>query len=341
MLDIDSKTVISSKIFNDLNLSFPDQTGFKYNKKNNTFYICGNISKENRQTIYEYTLDNPNKLRETENISDIKISSPIICPDNENFYFIGDSSYTQNSIMRYNTTTDKLSVIFKDKPQGFYSSLKFINNTNLICFNYKENTLDKENEEFSFIGVLQEDTIKNIQKLPFDDLSTDGKRNYSFILNENGSSLICTTHDYYRKNSMDYTFSKFSIYKIDNIKTVLRTDNAIVFTAIQFLGTPYLWGGTTPEKGFDTSGFVKYVYKQCGVKLSRTTFTQIHEGVEVSRDKLKAGDLVFFGTYAAPHHVGIYIGNNHYIHAPRTGDVVKISPLSSRKDFLTARRILK
>ncbi|MCM1990361.1 C40 family peptidase [Oceanirhabdus seepicola] len=243
--------------------------------------------------------------------------------------------------MRYNTTNDKLSVIFKDKPEGYYSSLKFINNTNLICFNYKENTLDKENEEFSFIGVLQEDTIKNIQKLPFDDLSTDGKRNYSFILNENGSSLIRTTHDYYRKNSMDYTFSKFYIYKIDNIKTVLRTDNAIIFTAIQFLGTPYFWGGNTPETGFDTSGLVQYVYKQNGITLGRTTYQQIDQGIHVSKDNLKTGDLIFFGTSKDPHHVGIYVGNNHFIHAPRTGDVVKISSLSSRKDFLTARRILK
>ena len=115
------------------------------------------------------------------------------------------------------------------------------------------------------------------------------------------------------------------------------SSNAIVAYASNFLGTPYAWGGNGPST-FDCSGFVKYVYAHFGVSLSRTTTTQINEGSYVPRSNLQAGDLIFFGEPSNPHHVGIYVGNNSYIHAPNTGDVVKISALT-RSDYLTARRV--
>lgn len=114
--------------------------------------------------------------------------------------------------------------------------------------------------------------------------------------------------------------------------------SSVVAYAQNFLGVPYLWGGTTPN-GFDCSGYMQYVYAHFGVSIGRTTYNQIHNGVEVSRSELQPGDLVLFGTWNDPHHVGMYIGGNQYIHAPRTGDVIKISPLT-RSDYLTARRIL-
>lgn len=116
------------------------------------------------------------------------------------------------------------------------------------------------------------------------------------------------------------------------------SDSSVVAYASNFLGTPYVWGGTSPKPGFDCSGFTQYVYKHFGISIGRTTYDQIKDGVQVSRDQLQPGDLVFFGTWGNPHHMGIYVGNGSYIHAPRTGDVVKISPLN-RKDYLTARRV--
>ncbi|APC39013.1 C40 family peptidase [Clostridium estertheticum] len=115
------------------------------------------------------------------------------------------------------------------------------------------------------------------------------------------------------------------------------SQGAIVAYASNFLGTPYLWGGTTPS-GFDCSGFTQYVYAHFGISVGRTTFDQINDGVEVSRDNLQPGDLVFFGSFANPHHMGMYIGDNNYIHAPHTGDVIKISALG-RNDYVTARRV--
>ncbi|MBU3113140.1 C40 family peptidase [Clostridium lacusfryxellense] len=115
------------------------------------------------------------------------------------------------------------------------------------------------------------------------------------------------------------------------------SSNAIVAYASNFLGTPYVWGAAGPTN-FDCSGFMQYVYRHFGVSLSRTTFTQINEGSYVPRENLQAGDLIFFGSSSNPHHVGMYVGNNSYIHAPRTGDVIKVSALT-RGDYLTARRI--
>ena len=103
-----------------------------------------------------------------------------------------------------------------------------------------------------------------------------------------------------------------------------------------FLGTPYEWGAEGPNT-FDCSGFVQYVYAHFGVSTGRTTYDQIERGEYVSRENLQPGDLVFFGS-GSPHHVGIYVGNDSYIHAPHTGDVVKISPLT-RSDYLSARRV--
>jgi peptidoglycan hydrolase CwlO-like protein len=114
------------------------------------------------------------------------------------------------------------------------------------------------------------------------------------------------------------------------------SSNSIVAYASNFLGTPYVWGATGPNS-FDCSGFTKYVYAHFGISLSRTTYTQINEGSYISRNNLEPGDLVFFGS-GSPHHVGIYVGNDSYIHAPRTGDVVKVSQLT-RRDYLSARRI--
>ena len=95
--------------------------------------------------------------------------------------------------------------------------------------------------------------------------------------------------------------------------------------AQQYLGVPYVWGGASPS-GFDCSGLVVYVYGRLGVSLPHYTVSLWNSGAHVSRDQLAPGDLVFF--YSLDH-VGIYMGGGLFIHAPHTGDVVKISSLNS------------
>lgn len=116
---------------------------------------------------------------------------------------------------------------------------------------------------------------------------------------------------------------------------------AIVDEAMKYLGVPYVWGGTTPS-GFDCSGLVQYVCRSLGIDVTRTTYTQINDGVAVTRSELAPGDLVFFASNGDVHHVGIYIGNDEFIHAPRTGDVVKISSLNESyysNEYYGARRV--
>lgn len=114
--------------------------------------------------------------------------------------------------------------------------------------------------------------------------------------------------------------------------------SGVVGLVKQYLGTPYVWGGTTP-KGFDCSGLLQYVWAKKGVTIPRTTYSQVKAGTQVPVNKIAPGDAVFFGSHDSPHHVGMYIGHGQFIHAPHTGDVVKISNLSDYMgEFAQARR---
>lgn len=117
-------------------------------------------------------------------------------------------------------------------------------------------------------------------------------------------------------------------------QTYTGSANSIVNFAYQFIGTPYVYGATGPS-AFDCSGFTSYVFRNAaGIEISRTTYSQVGVGQEVSYGELQPGDLVF--TYGLDH-VGIYVGNGQYIHAPYPGESVKVSPITS---FYTARRVI-
>lgn len=119
----------------------------------------------------------------------------------------------------------------------------------------------------------------------------------------------------------------------------------IVNKAKTALGTRYEWGGDSLTKGIDCSGLVQQVYGSFGIQLPRVTYDQINSGANVQIGNLTPGDLVFFDTDKAmkgPDHVGIYIGNGQFIHAPHTGDVVKVSSLTDSyyaNRFMGGRRI--
>jgi cell wall-associated NlpC family hydrolase len=112
----------------------------------------------------------------------------------------------------------------------------------------------------------------------------------------------------------------------------------VVGIAMQYLGTPYVWGGMSPA-GFDCSGLIAYAYAQVGVSLPHHAASQFNQGVPVGRGELQPGDLVFFDGLG---HAGIYIGGDQFVHSPHTGDVVKISSLNDSwyaATWVGARRI--
>jgi len=111
----------------------------------------------------------------------------------------------------------------------------------------------------------------------------------------------------------------------------------VVGIAMRYLGTPYVWGGASPS-GFDCSGLVMYVFGQIGMSLPHSTYAQYGMGTAVSQSELQPGDLVFFDGLG---HVGIYVGGGSFIHAPHTGDVVKISSMTGwyASSYVGARRL--
>ena len=103
----------------------------------------------------------------------------------------------------------------------------------------------------------------------------------------------------------------------------------IINTAKSYMGVPYVWGGSTPD-GFDCSGFIQYVFDKNGISLPRVTADQYKAGTSISKSDLIPGDLIFFETYkAGPSHVGIYLGNNQFIHASSGKGEVTISNYTS------------
>jgi NlpC/P60 family protein len=121
--------------------------------------------------------------------------------------------------------------------------------------------------------------------------------------------------------------------------------SALADYAKQFVGTPYVWGGNDLRKGVDCSGLVTQVFAKFGIQLPRTTYNMIGTGKGVKMNELQVGDLIFFDTdnsSGGPDHVGIYLGDGKFIHAPRPGKGVEIADLKSgyyQDTFMGGRRV--
>ncbi|MEO4047288.1 C40 family peptidase [Pseudomonas sp. CAU 1711] len=121
----------------------------------------------------------------------------------------------------------------------------------------------------------------------------------------------------------------------------------VLISAIGLVGTPYRYGGNTPDSGFDCSGLIGYVYRNsAGIALPRSTREMILiRAPSVNRDQLQSGDLVFFATDGGGKvsHAGIYVGEGRFVHAPSSGGTVRLDHLSQaywQKTFLTGKRVL-
>lgn len=165
----------------------------------------------------------------------------------------------------------------------------------------------------------------------------------------NNITLYGALNGYYKikyNNNLGYiaksyvsTATPSAVATIPLVSSTASQISTLMSSANKLLGIRYTYGGATLSTGFDCSGFVQYIYKTIGVTLSRTTYTQVEEGSAVSINDLKVGDLLFFIDNS---HEGVYIGNNKFIQAQKTGTVVHTTDLSGywRTSFVTGRRIL-
>lgn len=124
-----------------------------------------------------------------------------------------------------------------------------------------------------------------------------------------------------------------------------NTAQDVLFLALSLVGTPYRYGGNTPQGGFDCSGLIGYVFRQAAaLQLPRTTGElQSARGRDVRRNALASGDLVFFGARGRVDHAGIYVGEGRFVHAPSSGGTVRLDALDGhywRDSYLGAKRLL-
>lgn len=192
----------------------------------------------------------------------------------------------------------------------------------------------------------------NVQKF-IDKLASKGLDPYYF--KDDNNIYKVRFGNFYTQEGAKYTAEKlkeegiieeYIIVSPDNYKNIKNYDEdireQIVKTALNYLGTPYIRGGNS-EDGFDCSGFVQTVFRMNGIELPRSSIEQYKKGDPI-KDNLKRGDLVFFKINGrSVSHVGIYVGDGKFIHAPRINQKVRIEPLDLpyyQKRYVGARTYL-
>jgi len=208
-------------------------------------------------------------------------------------------------------------------------SISAITSANLFAATLTTNTYTvKSGDTLSVIAQEHGESLNNLMK-------ANNKRNHFIFVGQILNVSINSNPNIHQivRNKGDATVAdQVALDKIRNAAAL--SSNSVLAYASNFLGIPYVWGGTSPL-GFDCSGFTQYVFLHFGVNLPRVSEDQQNVGTLVSRANLQPGDLVFFGTPA--HHVGIYVGNGKMINAPHTGSVIRIQTLNS--DFTYGRRV--
>ena len=200
--------------------------------------------------------------------------------------------------------------------------LDAINNLNSI---YK---ICKNDAELIEEAKEAKETLENIKVKILDDKKqleedTEYVKEELSKLEEEKAKLI----KYIEENSELLNVTNGTIVPIELPDGISELTANLINTAQRYLGVPYLWGGTTPS-GFDCSGLMQYVFAKENISIPRTSQEQQKASEPIDINDVEPGDLVFNKESGATH-VGMYIGNGLYIHAPHTGDVVKISTLST------------
>lgn len=192
----------------------------------------------------------------------------------------------------------------------------------------QESPIIEESQEFNeTINSLKQALVERQQKIEQDKADEQARREAELEAQNNdiGTGAVIPTDS--QGNVLPPV-----IGNISNLVSLSSMDRSYSSEAVQKLidaaktqiGVPYVWGGTSPGVGLDCSGFTQWSYKQVGVNLPRTTYDQINAGTPIyNQSDLQVGDLIF----PSVGHVGLYLGDGQMIHAPQSGDVVKIAPV--------------
>lgn len=211
----------------------------------------------------------------------------------------------------------------------------------------KSKTKSDAAEVFDFIEIKLNNLTDKASKAKdkIDDLLTFGqKKNQTKKAIEATTKAITAQEKAYKKY---LAYANKAAKTQNNKKTSSSSStstggNAVYDTATDYLGLKYVWGGNSLTKGADCSGFTQQIYKKYGVSLPHHAADQAKMGTKITAKKdLQAGDLVFFGSKNNITHVGIYGGDGKFIESPHTGASVRVSKLSSRKDFVSGSRFNK
>lgn len=208
----------------------------------------------------------------------------------------------------------------------------------------KSKTKSDAAEVFDFIEIKLNNLADKASKAKdkIDDLLTFGQKK-----NQTKKAIEATTKAI---TAQEKAYKKYMAYankaaKTQNSKKTTSSSssssggNALYDEATNYLGLKYVWGGASLTKGADCSGFTQQIYKKFGVSLPHKASYQAKMGTKItSKSDLQAGDLVFFGSKNNITHVGIYGGDGKFIESPHTGASVRVSKLSSRKDFVSGSR---
>lgn len=200
-----------------------------------------------------------------------------------------------------------------------------------------------EGESLSDITITYIDTVSEL--ISYDTVIKESSTLYrgtEEIIQSGIPGLIQTKKEVVEKNGIvieETAISSQIKYEptveiiVRGTKSIPTKQSKIVDIAKNYIGVPYVWGGTTPE-GFDCSGLVQYVFREAGIKLPRTSAEQGKVGEYIEKEDLKPGDLVCF-----PGHIGIYIGEGQFLHAPDVGQKVRINSLDAMNNFTHGRRL--
>lgn len=219
---------------------------------------------------------------------------------------------------------------------------EFLQNLEISKLMLKQNnkTLNTLTEKESQLEQLKEEIITEKETLEKEKLSLEEeKAKLDELKKEVEEAIKREEAERERQRQLAQQNNSFtSNYTIPDINVpVSGSASTLINYAKNFIGVPYVWGGSSPS-GFDCSGLTSYVYRNAvGINLPRTASSQQNVGKRVALSDLQAGDLIFFGSPA--HHVGIYIGNGQYLHAPKPGDRVKIANVPWNR-LSTASRVL-